>query len=298
MAINRPGSVAARAIVAAALVATTATPGWSIGIKTGKEGPSTTVTFQPAVWEPYIAELYVKPINGEGHEKSILNMEKAEGALPGVRPGWKALKQRFGFDNLGERNDATPDIISGWTQGELGFLVHATSEITPSGDAKIVQQLLAEAAALFYVAVRIDFGQKLKADREAYLLEKYFKALELKINAHEIETSGTEFKIENIRGTSGAEPFLHLFNHDIDFNRPWPQLGGQLLSSGAYDLQLQPWRVERLVELRVKLEVEGKLADADPPERKKAAGAIRFVVLPAKQLEIWRLNWNSQKSGQ
>ncbi len=291
-------SFALRAVVVLPLLlASAASTGFAIGVPGGTEGPKTTLTFQPVVWEPYIPELYVEPrAGGEGHEKSILKMEKPAGELPGVRPAWKALKERFNFDNLAEQNEATKEIISGWKRSQTGFLVHATSEVIPNGDAKIVQQLIAEAPALFYGAVRIDFGEKtVKADREAYLLEKYFKAVELKITAHEIQTSGTEFKLEDIRGISTREPFLPIFTFEAEFSRPWTEIGGDLTSSGRVDKELPPWRVERLVELRLALEVEGRLDDAEEPVRKKAQGAIRFIVLPQKAVTIDKLSGGSER---
>lgn len=260
-----------------------ASPAWAFSGVGGDDskGPSTTVTFQPVVWEPYIGELYVKSSSDSETqvESARLKMEKPEGELPGIRAAWKALKDRFGFDNLDAgRSEATREIVSGWTRSETGFLVHAASETKPSGDTKIVERLLAEAPAYFYSSVNIDFGKTLKADKEAFLLDKYFKALTLKITAHEIETHGGEYNPDDIRGPSSAQPFMTLFNYDLSPSRKWTELGGDVVTTGNIDKGLDPWRTGKFVEMRLALEVEGQLNDAEEPVRKEAKGAIRFIV--------------------
>lgn len=278
-------------VILALLVASTS---WAIGVGDDKKGPSETVTFQPVVWDPFIPELYVKPAAGaEGDAKASLKMEKPPNELPGVRQAWKALKERFRFDDLGRSNEAGAEIISGWTRSETGFLVH--SALAAGAGEKLVQQMIAEAPALLYAAVGIDFGGKLKADREASLLDKYFKAMHLTITAHEIEMPGGQFNLADIRGPSSRDPFLILINYDVEFNRAWKELGPGLTSTGAVDKDLPPWRAQKLVEVQLELEVEGRLNDAEEAERKKAMGAIRFAVLPPKSVNIDVLKRDSER---
>ena len=59
-------------------------------------------------------------------------------------------------------------------------------------------------------AFGIDFGTKLRADREAYLLGKYFKAIELKITAHEIPSTKDDATFKELVGVTrrNASPLL------------------------------------------------------------------------------------------
>lgn len=290
-----PCSFALRVVIVLSLVASSASAGWALGGvgDDDKKGKTTgTLNIQPVPWEPYISEFHVLP-PGDGetyHKGGVLKMEKPEGELPGVARAWKSLKERFGFDNLGERNEARNEIISGWTRSETGFLVHASSQYKPNGDAKIVQELLAEAPSYLYSAVSIDFANKLAADQEAYVLDKHFKAIALKITAHDIARSGVEFNPADIGGTSEAEPLLK-FDFEADFSRPWKQISGWPVSGKAPDQNIDPWRYSRFVEWRLQLEVEGRLNDAEEPMRKKVMGAIRHIVLPPKDIQIDILFW-------
>jgi hypothetical protein len=288
-----------RLVILSLGVMAVASTSWAIGVEGGglKPAPTTTVTFQPVLWEPYIPELYVKPVGGaEGHAKSVLTMEKPQGELPGIRPAWRGLKQRFRLDDvLGREYGSSDEILSGWTRSQTGFLVHASAQATPSGDAKLVQQMIAEAPALLHVAVGIDWGGKVAEDKERYLFDTFFKALELKIAAYEIPQRGTEFNPEDIRGLAGREPFLLPLNMRYEFGRRWTAIVGNLTSTGMHDADLPPWRVGKAVEIRLEGEVEGRLDETEEAVRKKLLGAIRFVVLPPKGIDIRKLSGESKK---
>jgi hypothetical protein len=278
--------------------------GWAIGIDGGgtgtgaaPAGPSQTVTIRPVVWEPFVPELHVRcPGGAEGDPHAILKMEKPAGELPGVRPAWNGLKKKFRFEDLmGKVYEPNQEIVSGWTQKGTGFEVHASSLLKPNGEAKLVQQMIAEAPARLYAAVGILFDG-LKADEEKYKLDRYFKLLNLKIAGYEIPTPESAFNLEDIRGAAGTAAFLDAVNVENDFSRPWKEIEGNLTTTGTVDREFSPWRVPRLVEMRLEMEVEGRMNDAEEPQRKKGVAAIRFGVLHPRAIDIRILNWESSKS--